>query len=218
MKYGPVKNFFNEAEKRTGKDRMTLLGWGCVPLVLLFGSTAVQLIFSLIATLYPAYSCLKAMVNKNTTEQLRWMEYWVVMSLLYVTDLFFCPLLSTYIPVFWLVKLSVLVWCIVPGINNGSKIIFGKVISPLYGKFGKQIEDYVCEVREAFVIEVAEVTTAVVEVMEEARGNVIEVAEALEEVTEDAIDSSKLLGKVVDVGSKITNKIDEGLALSAATC
>ena len=137
---------------------------------------------------------------------------------MYVTDLVFCPLLSTYIPLFWLVKLCVLVWCIVPGINNGSKIIFGKVISPLYGKFGKQIEDYVCEVREAFVIEVAEVTTAVVEVTEEARGNVIEVAEALEEVTEDAIDSSKLLGKLVDVGSKITNKIDEGLSLSAATC
>merc|ERR1719319_749271 len=127
------------------------------------------------------------------------------MSLLYVTDLFFCPLLSTYIPVFWLVKLSVLVWCIVPGINNGSKIIFGKVISPLYGKFGKQIEDYVCEVREAFVMEVAEV-------MEDVSENV------LENVLEDAIDSGKIMQNVVNVGSKIANKIDEGISLSAATC
>ena len=60
--------------------RMTLLCWGCLPLVLVLGSTVVQLIFSLIATLYPAYSCLKAIVNKDTTEQMRWMEYWVVMS------------------------------------------------------------------------------------------------------------------------------------------
>lgn len=244
MKYGPVKKFLDEAEKRTGKDRMTLIGLGCVPLVLLFGSTVVHLICCLFASLYPAYSCLQAILSKNQVEQQRWMEFWVVMSLLYVTDLSFPSFLSAYIPLFWMVKFSMLAWCIIPGSNNGSKIIFGKVISPLYVKFGKQIEDYVCEVREAFVTDVTEATTAVAEIMEvvgenvaevmEEVGEVIEevgenvaevaaaaVAEVMEEVgenvLEDAIDSTKLLEDVADLRSKITSHMEASLPMSAGS-
>jgi len=229
MNYGPVKRFFDEAEKRTGKPRMTLIEWGCLPFIVLFGSTVVRLICCLLATLYPAYSCLKAIVNKDESEQQRWREYWIVISLLYVTDLFFSPLISTVVPFFWLIKFAVLVWCVASGNYNGSKIIFNKAISPLYLKFGKQIDDFVCKISEAFVMGAAEVIPAVIEVMEDVKEVADDVLEEIEEAGETVEDevtnvvadvmeeveevAENLLEDVKDIGSKIArNNIVGGFA------
>jgi len=196
MNYGPVKSFFDKAEEKTGKNRLTLVQYGLVPLVLLFGNTVVALLCSLLATLYPSYSCLKAVLNDNEEEQRRWVEYWIVMSLLYVTDLIFSPLLSTLVPFFWLVRLSVLVWCIAPSANNGSSVIFARVVYPLFLKFGKHIDDSVDKARDLFSVGVDEVKTAVKEVVEEATENVLaeaigsvldEAKEAIENVLDEAI-------------------------------
>merc|ERR1719186_1143421 len=105
------------------------------------------------------------------------------MSLLYVTDLIFSPLLSTLVPFFWLVRLSVLVWCIAPRANNGSSVIFARVVYPLFLKFGKYIDDSVDKARELFSEGVDEVKTVVKEVVEEASENVL--AEAIGSVLEE---------------------------------
>merc|ERR1719186_2452087 len=141
MNYGPVKSFFDKAEEKTGKNRITLVQYGLVPLVLLFGNTVVSILLALLATLYPTYSCLKAVCNNNEEKQRRWVEYWIVMSLLYVTDLIFSPFLSTFVPYFWLVRLSVLVWCIAHRANKGSSVIFAKVVYLQFFKFDKYIDD-----------------------------------------------------------------------------
>merc|ERR1740129_201549 len=78
MNYGPVKSFFDKAEEKTGKNRITLVQYGLVPLVLLFGNTVVSILLALLATLYPSYSCLKAVLHNNEQEQRRWVEYWIV--------------------------------------------------------------------------------------------------------------------------------------------
>jgi len=201
MNYGPVKSFFDKAEEKTGKNRLTLVQYGLVPLVLLFGNTVVALLCSLLATLYPTYSCLKAVRNNNEEEQRRWVEYWIVMSLLYVTDLIFSPLLSTFVPFFWLVRLSVLVWCIAPSANNGSSVIFARVVYPLFLKFGKYIDDNVDKARELFSVGVDEVKTVVKEVVEEATENVL--AEAIGSVLDEAKEA-------------IENVLDEAIAGEAA--
>merc|ERR1719186_2019713 len=123
------------------------------------------------------------------------------MSLLYVTDLIFSPLLSTLVPFFWLVRLSVLVWCIAPRANNGSSVIFAKVLYPLFLKFGKYIDDSVDKARELFSVGVEEVKTAVKEVMEEASENVL--AEAIGSVLDEAKEA-------------IENVLDEAIAGEAA--
>merc|ERR1719186_774986 len=196
MNYGPVKTFFDKAEEKTGKNRITLVQYGLVPLVLLFGNTVVSILLALLATLYPTYSCLKAVLHNNEEEQRRWVEYWIVISLLYVTDLIFSPLLSTFVPFFWLVRLSVLVWCIAPSANNGSSVIFARVVYPLFLKFGKYLDDSVDKAKELFSVGVEEVKTAVKEVVEEATENVLaeaigseldEAKEAIENVLDEAI-------------------------------
>ena len=126
--------------------------------------------------------------------------------------------MATLVPFFWLVKFAVLVWCLVSGSNSGSKIIFGKVISPLYVKFGKQIDDFVCNIGDAFVVGdiAAEVTTAVAEVIEDVK----EVGEnVLEDVTDEVttavakVVADNLLEDAVDIGSKISrNNIVGGFA------
>merc|ERR1712241_1401520 len=161
--YGPVKSFFDKAEEKTGKNRNTLVQYGLVPLVLLFGNTVVSLLLALLATMHPTYSCLTAVLNKNQEEQRRWVEYWIVISLLYVTDLIFSPVLCTVVPLFWLVRLSLLVWCIAPSANNGSTFIFARVVYPLFLKFGKHIDDNVGKARELFSVGVAEVGNKFVE-------------------------------------------------------
>merc|ERR1712114_14255 len=138
----------------------------------LFGNTVVSLLLALLATLYPIYSCLTAILNKNEEEQRRWVEYWIVISLLYAIDMIFSPVLCTVVPLFWLVRLSLLVWCIAPSANNGSSVIFARVVYPLFLKFGKYIEGTVDKARELFSEGVEEVKTAVKEVVEEATENV----------------------------------------------
>jgi len=210
MNYGPVKSFFDKAEEKTGKNRMTLLQWGLVPLVLVFGNTVVTLLASLLATLYPTYSCLQAIVNKNEEGQRRWVEYWIVMSLLYVLDIIFSPALSTFVPLFWLVRLCLLVWCIAPSSRNGSNVIFGKVVYPLFVKYGKHIDDNVVKARELFSVGATEVTELVAEVT----GVVADAVEEVGDVLDEAVDSSKLLEDVAEIGNKFVEasktKLTEG--------
>merc|ERR550519_962698 len=113
----------------------------------------------------------------------------------------FSPVLSTFIPVFGLVRLSLLVWCIAPSSRNGSNVIFGSVVNPLFVKFGKHIDDNVGKARELFSEGVAEVTSLVAEVVEDV---------------DEAVDSSKLLEDVAEMGNKFMEasktKLTEGFA------
>ena len=124
--------------------------------------------------------------------------------MLYITDMIFSPVLCSVVLLFWLVRLSLLVWCIAPSVNNGSTVIFARVVYPLFLKFGKHIDDNVGKARELVSVGVAEVKTVVTEVMEEVSENVLD----------DAVNSNKLLEDVAEFGNKFMEtsktKLTEG--------
>eukprot|EP00092_Neocalanus_flemingeri_P009286 GFUD01009992.1.p1 GENE.GFUD01009992.1~~GFUD01009992.1.p1 ORF type:complete len:196 (-),score=62.39 GFUD01009992.1:153-740(-) len=139
-KPGPVTDLLAMAEKKTGLDRMILLGlsitfltfWLCVG----YGA---QLICGVIGFLYPAYESVKALRNADTHIEKRWLTYWVVFAFFHVLE-FFSDHLVWWVPLYWLVKTIFLVWCMAPINQNGSAVVYKLVIRPLYVKYHGDID------------------------------------------------------------------------------
>eukprot|EP00092_Neocalanus_flemingeri_P002376 GFUD01002541.1.p1 GENE.GFUD01002541.1~~GFUD01002541.1.p1 ORF type:complete len:190 (+),score=55.48 GFUD01002541.1:187-756(+) len=139
-KPGPVTDLLAMAEKKTGLDRMILLGLSITFLTfwLCLGYGA-QLICGVIGFLYPAFESVKALHNADTNIEKRWLTYWVVFAFFHVLE-FFSDHLVWWVPLYWLAKTIFLVWCMAPINQNGSAVVYKLVIRPLYVKYHGDID------------------------------------------------------------------------------
>merc|ERR1712112_797871 len=142
LKYGPIKTVLDKVEDKTGCDRMSvvqcLAGLAC--LVTLLGDFVGQLVVSLLGSLYPAYFSLQALTTKDNNEQRRWLEYWLLSCILHCFDFTFGSVLCHILPLYWLARLMLVVWCIAPVENNGSRVLYTTCVWPLYDRVVKEVE------------------------------------------------------------------------------
>jgi len=137
---GPFNDLLGKVEQKTGLDRILVLGAasGLVALNLCVGYAA-QLVCGVIGFLYPAYQSVKALNQTDKEVEKRWLTYWVVFSFFHVLE-FFSDHLVWWLPFYWLVKTKLLLWCMAPISNNGSVVIYSRVIRPLYAKYHSDID------------------------------------------------------------------------------
>ena len=147
---GVLSDLLTLAEKRTGLDRVTLLG-GLLALCVLslcIGLGA-GLVSGVVGFLYPAYQSVKALHLKDEEKEKRWLTYWVVFSFSHVME-FFLDHVVWWMPFYWFVKTVLLLWCMAPVSQNGSMVIYIFLIKPLYSRHHQGIDSVVgCAVREA---------------------------------------------------------------------
>ncbi|KAJ7365806.1 Receptor expression-enhancing protein 5 [Desmophyllum pertusum] len=112
------KNYFADAldkvEKKTGVKRIYIfLGLiGIFALYLVFGYGA-DLIVTILGFAYPAYQSVKAVESVTKEDDTQWLIYWVVFGVFNIVE-FVSDILLSWFPLYFLVKLILLCWCMAP--------------------------------------------------------------------------------------------------------
>lgn len=137
----PWTHALDWAEGKTGIKRLYLFMILVVMLGLymVFGYAA-QLLCNIIGFLYPAYRSIKALESPNKDDDTKWLTYWVVFALFSIIE-YFSDILLYWFPFYWLFKCIFHVWCFVPIENNGSAVIYNRVIRPNFLKHQEKVDN-----------------------------------------------------------------------------
>ena len=94
--------------------------------------------------LYPAYWSIKTLETNNYDDDKKWLTYWVVFAFFSVLE-YFSSAIVYMIPSYWLWKCLVMVWCMMPGTNNGAVIIYNIFIRPKYVQHQNDLDKLVVD-------------------------------------------------------------------------
>ncbi|KAL7051239.1 hypothetical protein ACKWTF_004394 [Chironomus riparius] len=130
----PWTKYFKMIEEKTNVNKIYIFGGlvGFIALYLAFGYAA-EILCNVIGIAYPAYISMKAVETKEKTDDTKWLTYWVIFAT-FSTIEFFSLYITRIIPFYWLIKCVFFVWCMAPIENNGSVVVYYKVIRPYFLK------------------------------------------------------------------------------------
>jgi len=111
---------------------------GALCLYMIFGHFA-ELICNGVGFIYPAYASFRAIESTKKEDDTQWLTYWVVFAAFSVAE-FFSDIIFGWFPLYWLAKIVFLVWCFVPIQNNGSMVVYSRILKPFFLKHTNQVE------------------------------------------------------------------------------
>lgn len=95
---------------------------------------------NLLGFAYPLYASFKALRTEETDDDTQWLTYWVVYGFFTVIESFADIFLVRWIPMYHLMKLFFLLWCMLPS-TCGATIIYEKILVPhVFEKYESQID------------------------------------------------------------------------------
>lgn len=141
----PWTQFFKLAEEKTNVPRLYIFlgGVAVIILYLAFGYGA-QILCNVIGVAYPAYISMKAIETRTKEDDTKWLTYWVTFGVLSVVE-HFSFFLVNIIPFYWLLKCIFHIWCMVPIENNGSTVMYQKVIKPYFKKYETVADNFISD-------------------------------------------------------------------------
>lgn len=118
-----------DLEKKTGQPKAVFFSafLGLVVAVI-YGVGGMKLISDLFGFVYPAYTSFKAIESSDPTDDTQWLTYWVVFSLFSIVETAM-SVLVTWIPFYYMIKLSFIAWLIHPKFM-GAGLVYKQVVKP----------------------------------------------------------------------------------------
>ena len=112
-------------DKQSHSSWLGLIG---LMLICLITGNGSEIFITLVSCLYPGYMSVKAILSKDTEDDTRWLKYWVLLATLLVFQVVGDWLLC-WLPGYCLAKAGLLIWCQAPRADNGSVVLFNKVVT-----------------------------------------------------------------------------------------
>ena len=135
-------DFLNKLEAATNVRRQTLfLGGLCLILLYLSVGYAANLLCYLLGFVFPTYASVKAIESSDLMEDTKWLTYWVVFSMVNFLEIFL-----EWIPLYFLLKFFLLVWCMFPGPWSGTAVIYNLIIYPFVMRHRNKLDTAICQV------------------------------------------------------------------------
>lgn len=134
-----VKDHFRIISEKAGIDsRIVIIGL-IASLSLVFLGYFQHYITTLVGIVYPIFWSMRAIESPETDDDKQWLTYWVVFALFTVVDMFSGFVLK-FIPFYFFIKLTFLIWCFLPNFK-GASIIYDTFIVKFFKKYEKKIEE-----------------------------------------------------------------------------
>ena len=108
-------------------------------------SIVYNFIYVTVGLLYPAYCSMVALSTKGTSDDNAWLMYWVVLSLFNFFE-YFGDYIFSWFPLYPLVKLGFISWCVAPIPQNGAYYLYKVFIAPFYHMYGGHIDDFITDI------------------------------------------------------------------------
>lgn len=142
-------DLLNKLEAATNISRQKLfLGGLCFILFYLAVGYAANFLCYFLGFVFPTYASVKAIETGNLTDDTKWLTYWLVFS-----TVNFLEIVLDWIPLYYLLKFFLLVWCMFPGPWSGTTVIYNILICPFVmrhrDKFDTAISEVAKHVRQA---------------------------------------------------------------------
>lgn len=107
--------------------------------MVLLSPAVAKFLCHVLAFVYPAYASFKAARTSDAAAHASWLTFWIAQSYFLVFELVGDVLLSGWIPLYWELKVALLVWLVMPRFR-GAERIYTEVIHPYLLKYETDID------------------------------------------------------------------------------
>jgi len=139
-----VQEHMKIIEKRTEINPKVIVGSLILALILTTTKWFSSYVTCLVGVLCPMYLSLKAIESPEDDDDKQYLTYWVVYGLFSIIDIFTAFLIK-YIPFYYTIKLSFLIWLFMPNFK-GAVYIYNLVVGPLFKKYESKLDHGVSKV------------------------------------------------------------------------
>lgn len=103
------------------------------------GAAVSRVLCHVLGYVYPAYQTFKAVQTNEEEAHTQWLTFWIVNTYFTVFELFSDYLFSTVIPFYYVAKVALLLWLVLPQFM-GAHLIYSKVIAPYMLRYEEDID------------------------------------------------------------------------------
>ena len=147
IKFSPSdkwKEIMKSIKEKTGIDGIFVIMFLSLCVLLVYMGIFESLITSLVGTLYPGFSTIKA-IQKNKDKK-EWLTYWVIFGSFLIFDMF-STIIIKVVPYYFVLKIIFLIWMFIPG-SNGCQIVYDFLISKVMKPIEQIIDIFFEEYKE----------------------------------------------------------------------